>query len=341
MAELRQRFRHVLLLGAVLWLGACAPEPRPPALVEVDGEAIPQVQVMERMRDLLWRKGLHWEEVSEIARASLRRQALNDVVDDYLLLKAAPPADAALQQEGEDRFQQFLKQFDPPDAWKERAEGQGDKEVQLVHQFTDEARRLQTLESALAPVGNVDAALEKTARAWYDEHRAALTIPESVLASHWFLMRRDYDSVTRQEVEKPSREAELQSVLERYQRHEGTFAELANKYSEDDRTKLVGGDLGWFSRARVPADFGDVVFKLKAGEVSAPFLTKLGWHVVWVREKRPVRIPAFEEVKAEIAAMLETQSREKAVAQRMAGLRAKAKITMDEAWLARLEPAPF
>jgi peptidyl-prolyl cis-trans isomerase C len=55
------------------------------------------------------------------------------------------------------------------------------------------------------------------------------------------------------------------------------------------------------------------VEKLPLGKISDPVQTKLGWHLIRVDERRSSRLPKFEEVKAEIIAMLDQQRREKAL----------------------------
>lgn len=65
------------------------------------------------------------------------------------------------------------------------------------------------------------------------------------------------------------------------------FAELANSYSEDPgnadpQGKANGGDLGFIRRGMMVKEFEDVAFSLKPGEVSAPFATRFGYHIVKV-----------------------------------------------------------
>jgi peptidyl-prolyl cis-trans isomerase D len=65
------------------------------------------------------------------------------------------------------------------------------------------------------------------------------------------------------------------------------FAELANGYSEDPGNvgqdkKSNGGDLGFVTRGRMIKEFEDVAFNLKPGEISQPFLTQFGYHIVKV-----------------------------------------------------------
>jgi peptidyl-prolyl cis-trans isomerase SurA len=58
------------------------------------------------------------------------------------------------------------------------------------------------------------------------------------------------------------------------------FAEIATKSSEDPVSKARGGDLGWFAQDDYGTEFGTAVTALTDGQVSEPFKTQAGWHVV-------------------------------------------------------------
>ena len=64
------------------------------------------------------------------------------------------------------------------------------------------------------------------------------------------------------------------------------FGELAVKYSEEINTAPNGGDLGWVTQSSVLPEFYRQIGKLKSGEISKPFATKLGWHLVQLVERR-------------------------------------------------------
>ena len=64
------------------------------------------------------------------------------------------------------------------------------------------------------------------------------------------------------------------------------FAKLAFKKSEEATTAGNGGDLGWFSQNKVLPEFWKQVNQLKSGEVSEPFKTDLGWHLVKLEGRR-------------------------------------------------------
>jgi len=58
------------------------------------------------------------------------------------------------------------------------------------------------------------------------------------------------------------------------------FAEVAREESQDLNSQAKGGDLGWFVPEQYGTDFGGQVAALADGQVSAPFRTDAGWHIV-------------------------------------------------------------
>ena len=58
------------------------------------------------------------------------------------------------------------------------------------------------------------------------------------------------------------------------------FATVARENSEDLNTKPNGGDLGWFNADTYGPDFGAQLAGLQDDQVSQPFKTQAGWHIV-------------------------------------------------------------
>lgn len=187
------------------------------------------------------------------------------------------------------------RQFQTPEDYQQRLAAQHLTEAALYNRIAEALAKQQQLERKRPKVS------ESEARAWFDAHRESLRIPATFHAAHVFL--------TRHEKSKPDREAEIRAIHHQLQRGSLTFREAAARFSEDDRTKALAGDLGWFSANRMPPDFIATVQKLQPGQTSAPVLTRLGWHVIHLIEHRPSRLPTWEEARAEVMAALDAQAR--------------------------------
>jgi len=66
----------------------------------------------------------------------------------------------------------------------------------------------------------------------------------------------------------------------------GDFANLARANSDDKAAAAEGGSLGWVSPGSMVPAFEEEMNKLKPGEISEPFLTQFGWHIVQVMSRR-------------------------------------------------------
>ncbi len=65
-----------------------------------------------------------------------------------------------------------------------------------------------------------------------------------------------------------------------------SFSELAKQYSQDPSARENSGYLGFFAAFQMVFPFEDVAFKTPVGEVSAPFKTDFGYHIIFVHSKR-------------------------------------------------------
>ena len=63
------------------------------------------------------------------------------------------------------------------------------------------------------------------------------------------------------------------------------FGELA-KLNSDDASSIKGGDLGWIYPGDTVPEFERVMNSLKVGQLSEPFVTSFGWHLMQVLERR-------------------------------------------------------
>ena len=65
-----------------------------------------------------------------------------------------------------------------------------------------------------------------------------------------------------------------------------TFAALAHEHSQDPGSAVRGGDLGWADPNIYVPEFRNLALSLPVGEISAPFRTVHGWHILQVMDKR-------------------------------------------------------
>lgn len=76
------------------------------------------------------------------------------------------------------------------------------------------------------------------------------------------------------------------------------FEDVA-KANSTDNSKANGGDLGWFTTARMVKPFGDAVKGLKKGEVTPePVQTQYGWHIIRLEDTRDA---PFDQMKQQLS----------------------------------------
>lgn len=81
-----------------------------------------------------------------------------------------------------------------------------------------------------------------------------------------------------------------------------SFTVLAARYSEDEETKTIGGDLGTLTVDQLQYEFAEHVKGMKAGEISPPLRLTIGntygFHIIWLRKKiEPHTISITEDFK--------------------------------------------
>lgn len=158
-----------------------------------------------------------------------------------------------------------------------------------LHQSEEARRRLALAEERI--LGNVlvetaiaDAVTEETIQRIYDEQIRLIPLGEEVRARH-ILVQTEEEAIA------------IKALIDQGR----DFAELAVAMSEDQATRLEGGDLGYFSREGILPAFGAVAFATRRGEVSEPFSTEFGWHVLTVVDRRRQPPPSIEALRPNIA----------------------------------------
>jgi peptidyl-prolyl cis-trans isomerase D len=209
-------------------------------------------------------------------------------------------------------------------------------ELQRLHALDDQERQIRyavlPLDKYLAGVQLTDAAIQ----AYYDAHQSQFMSPESVhlqyaqlslaqvtaqiavsdadLQDYYTKNKNRYISTEQRHAhhilvavnDKVDAAAALKKAqdIEAKLKAGGNFEALAKQYSDDAGSAGQGGDLGLAERGSLEAPFGDALFAMKPGEVSAPVHTKFGYHIIRLDDIVPARGKTFDEARADVTDQL-------------------------------------
>jgi len=125
-----------------------------------------------------------------------------------------------------------------------------------------------------------------------------------VNAKHILMLTHDMDEagIARQK-------ARIDSIYKVVTAPGADFADVARRCSEDPGSARNGGDLGWFGPGRMVQEFEDVAFALKDGEISKPFASAFGWHIIYRVAHRADTIPPYDDVRPAIIKRFEQDGR--------------------------------
>lgn len=91
-------------------------------------------------------------------------------------------------------------------------------------------------------------------------------------------------------------------LKEQIQSGDISFTNAAELYSEDPSAKSNKGDLGFFRKEDIVAEFAQVAFTLPLNTLSEPVKTVFGYHLIEVLEKKNEEGVPFEQVKKKLIA---------------------------------------
>ena len=81
------------------------------------------------------------------------------------------------------------------------------------------------------------------------------------------------------------------------------FADLAKKISQDPVSSKDGGLLPWFGPGQTLKEFEDVAYSLQPGQMSSPFLSPIGYHIILMKERK--QLEPFDSLKNDLLTVLE------------------------------------
>jgi peptidyl-prolyl cis-trans isomerase SurA len=233
---------------------------------------------------------------SEIA--GYRRDIVSRLVDDELLLQQAlrdttvkvteqqvqSATDAALRQtrgqfqsETEYRRQLQLAGLGTPEEYRRYISEQVRRDL-MKQQLVQRLRERQEIRSVPPTEGEI--------RDYYESTRAQQPRRPATVSFRAVIVRPEATpeakAVTRAEADSALAELRLGA----------DFATVARRVSDDPGTREEGGDLGWFRRGRMVAEFEAAAFRLRPGQISDVVESPFGFHIIQVERIEPAEIKA-------------------------------------------------
>ncbi len=118
-------------------------------------------------------------------------------------------------------------------------------------------------------------------------------------------------------------EADAKAIIEQLKKNPNDFGKIAKEKSKDPGSKDNNGDLDWGPAARYVKPFADAVQSQPKGQISqTPVKTDFGYHIIRVDDVRPLKVPAFADLKEQFRQRAQQQQIQKLVMD----LRSRAKI---------------
>ena len=111
-----------------------------------------------------------------------------------------------------------------------------------------------------------------------DKKGRDIKIEKQTLARHILIQTSEIRS------EKQAKDL-IEDLYNRSQ-NEDKFSDLARLYSDDPGSKMEGGELSWTGPGRFDPKFEEVMNSLEINQVSKPFKSNFGWHIVEVLDRR-------------------------------------------------------
>ncbi len=179
--------------------------------------------------------------------------------------------------------------------------------MDTLSSFQKEFRQYRDLQ--LTPYMVDEVFIDSVARSMYQRTSDQLAGKDMLRPAHILILVKQNAS----EAEKKQAEAKADSLYKVLQAG-GDFASLAKAYSADKGSAVRGGELPWIGPGMTLVEFENEAYKLQTGEMSKPFLTTVGYHIVKMLERKS--LAPYAEMKEEIYDNLKRQGIEEISAEK-------------------------
>jgi len=274
---------------------------------EIEEKAAPLLAEVARMP----------EAAKRAARAAaLRREVLERLIDDELILQQAAELKLTVTSEQVDSSIEEIKRQNniDDDQLREALRAQG---MSMAAYRADLKKQLLRFRVINIAVGSRVTISDDDVKTYYDRHMKDGANVQ-VRASHIFIaIPENADPAVVAE-----KQAQAKKLLDRALAGED-FAKLAREASDDPATRAEGGDLGYFGKDMLPKAIEEMVFAMKVGEVRGPVRADRGFHVIKLIDRKTKDPKPLDEVKDDVRMQLRQKEMERQTKSYLAELRKK------------------
>ncbi|USK31932.1 peptidylprolyl isomerase [Bacillus sp. F19] len=216
-------------------------------------------------------------------------QLVDYLITEKIIEQESDKKDITISNDAvEEEYQTVIASYGGEEAFIQQLETSG----ATVEDVKKDLETNLKIEKLLEPEIKISADEMKT---YFDENKESFAEPEQVKASH--ILVKD--------------EAAAKEVKEKLDGG-ADFSELAKEYSTDTSNSENGGDLGYFAKGEMVAEFEEVAFAMKEGEISDPVKTEFGYHIIKFEDKKAASEAVYEDKKKEIKETLFDQKKQTA-----------------------------
>ncbi|MGE4385429.1 MAG: SurA N-terminal domain-containing protein [Endomicrobiaceae bacterium] len=290
-------------------------------------------------------------EQSEAKINELKNKVLEQKVEQMLLIQEAKKAKIKIpKREIEEAINQVKKRFPSEDDFNKELKKEGLSKIQFEKRLEDQLMSMKLVEREMK--STIKQPTEEEVKTFYNNVRAKMNgekvnVPpqqaETVDAVAKLLKRMSSEQIRVRQIfikcDKNANSSETKAALARVASVKkelaggASFADLSEKYSEDQLLRQRKGDMGLVVKGDLTKKLETPAFTMNVGQYTKDAIkTDAGYHFLRVEERKASTSFTFDDVKKDLAEVLYQQNAKKAYDKWMADLKAKANIKINKVW---------
>ncbi|WP_321367328.1 peptidylprolyl isomerase [uncultured Desulfuromusa sp.] len=301
----------IMVTGLTLLFSAGAATAEPPVVAKIVDTPVTVYELNREMQRTLPLNVNFHGKVSAEKIAEVRELSLHNLIDQgYKVQYALQQKISVSKADLDKRLEKVRGKFKTQESLQ-KALG----EEKLDDFYASVKRMLLAKKAEELAVASKVGMTEAEIRDFYENNKQRYNRPKLYRASH-ILIKVD---PTRIETDKEPARLKAAGLADRARKGED-FYNLAY-YNSDDRTKMVGGDIGYFHAGQIVKEFEEAIANLSPGDIAGPVETLHGFYVIKLTDvKKSAQLP-FAEVKEKIREQQEKKRYDLIYADWMAALK--------------------